>query len=496
MKSIRRNILFASGLTTAILLTSLGVFIYFLVSHSLDRQFRLLLTSRLGAVVGAMDVGHRGRISFDSPTDTLGYGHAAAFPRYVEVWNIQGHPVYKSPDLAHYSLAFARPFAGHIFFHNIRLHDDLHVGQAVALVHLESDDHDQQQGDHHDEESNRRPKDGGDGQTRTRKSDETFIVAVAHSLESLNDTKTILAGSLALGCGGAVLVSAALLVLIVTRGLAPVRHISQRIEAVGISNMSDRLTPTGVPAELTPIVQRLNELLARVQNAFTREKQLTADIAHELRTPIAGLRTTLELADKRMRTPAEYQTCVQNCLSVTLQMQVMVENLLTLSRLEGHQLHFSGGRIRVDRLVTELLEAFSAQIAARKINISHPDLQECQLSAPPGAVQMVIRNLLDNAISYTDQGGLVEIEVTPADGGVWLRTANTGSRIAAEDSARVFDRFWRGDAARTQSGLHAGLGLAIVKRVLDATGGTVRVESEMNGWFRVEVFFRDMTGHE
>ena len=90
----------------------------------------------------------------------------------------------------------------------------------------------------------------------------------------------------------------------------------------------------------------------------------------------------------------------------------------------------------------------------------------------------------------------MEIEVTQAAGGVLLRTANTGSHIAAEDSQRVFDRFWRGDAARTQSGLHAGLGLSIVKRVLDATGGNIRVVAEMNGWFQVEVFFRDMTGHE
>ncbi len=496
MKSIRRNIMFASGLTTAILLTSLGVFIYFLVSHSLDRQFRQVLASRLSAVVAAIDVGHQGRISLDSPQDALGFGQAAAFPRYVEVWNIQGHPIYKSPELAHYSLTFARPSPGSIFFHNVRLHEDLHLGQAVALVHLESDDHDQQHGEHHDGESRPGSKGGADQQSRTRRLGATFIVAVAHPLESLNDTKTILAGSLALGCGGAVLVSAALLILIVTRGLAPVRLISQRIEAVGISDMSDRLTPTGVPAELTPIVQRLNELLGRVQNAFTREKQLTADIAHELRTPIAGLRTTLELADKRIRTSAEYQDCVQNCLSVTLQMQVMVENLLTLSRLEGNQFKFSGSRVRVDRLVTEVLEVYSTEIATRKINIIHPKLQECPLSAPPGAVRMVIQNLLDNAISYTEQGGQVEIEVTQAAGGVLLRTANTGSHIAAEDSQRVFDRFWRGDAARTQSGLHAGLGLSIVKRVLDATGGNIRVVAEMNGWFQVEVFFRDMTGHE
>ncbi len=496
MKSIRRNILFASGLTTAILLTGLGVFIYFLVSHSLDRQFRILLTSRLGAVVAAMDIGRQGRINLDSPNDAFGNGRAAAFPRYVEVWNAQGQAVYKSRALAHYSLTFAWPTGGRISFRNARLHEDLYLGQALALVHLESDEHDQQHGEHHDGDSASQPKAGSDSPSRSNTSAKIYIVAVAHSLESLNDTKTILAGSLVLGCGGAVLVSAALLVLIVSRGLAPVRLISQRIEAVGISDMSDRLTAAGVPAELAPIVQRLNELLARVHNAFTREKQLTADIAHELRTPIAGLRTTLELADKRTRSPAEYQTCVQNCLSVTLQMQVMVENLLTLSRLEGNQFNFSGGRIRVDSLVTELLEAFSTEIAARNLNIIGPNLKECWLSAPPGAVRMVIQNLLDNAISYTDHGGQVEIEVAPAAEGVWLRAANTGSRVAAQDSLRVFDRFWRGDEARTQSGLHAGLGLAIVKRVLDATGGSVRVVSEMNGWFRVEVCFKDMAGHE
>lgn len=496
MKSIRRHILFASGLTSAVLLTGLGVFIYFLVSHSLDRQFRMVLTSRLGAVVAAMDVGHQGRINLDSPDDAFGNGRAAAFPRYVEVWNAQGQPVFKSREMAQYSLTFVRPIGGQISFHNARLHEDLHVGQALALVHLESSEHDQQHGEHHDGDVASHPILGSDQRASSKTSGKTYVVGVAHSLESLNDTKTILAGSLALGCGGAVLVSAALLVLIVSRGLAPVRLISQRIEAVGISDMSDRLTTTGVPVELSPIVQRLNELLTRVHNAFTREKQLTADIAHELRTPIAGLRTTLELADKRTRSPAEYQTCVQSCLSVTLQMQVMVENLLTLSRLEGNQFNFSGGRIRVDRLVTELLEAFSADIAARNLNIIHPNLTECWLSAPPGAVRMVIQNLLDNAISYTDDGGQVEIEVAPAAGGVWLRTANTGSRVAAQDSERVFDRFWRGDEARTQSGLHAGLGLAIVKRVLDAIGGSVRVVSEMNGWFRVEVYFKDMAGHE
>ncbi len=484
MTSIRRNIMLGSGLTTAFLMAALGVFLYLLVSRSLDRQFRLLLSSHLASVVSALDIGDGGHVTLDSTQDALTGVNFNLLPRFVQIWNINGDVVYKSPGLVGYSLEFNRPAGGRVLYSQMRLRDDFHLGEALAQVRIGAGEHDYQSGEP-----------GKPGSHRSDKKN-FYIVAVAHSLERLNDTKAILVGALGLGCGGAALLSVISLVIIVSRGLAPVRLIAANIGAVGTTNLSDRLATQGVPRELTPIVQRLNELLARVQNAFTREKQLTADIAHELRTPIAGLRTTLELADKRIRATDEYQQCVQSCLGVTLQMQAMVENLLTLSRLESGHTTFTDTSLRVDQMVEESVQEFSRNIQSRELNLVRGHWSECEIKAAPGAVRLVVRNLLDNAVSYTDYGGTVKMELEAEPKGVRLRIGNTGSGIAMENCDRVFERFWRGDAARTQSGLHAGLGLSLAKRVLDATGGTVRVDSEVNGWFRVEVFFRDMSEHE
>ncbi len=491
--------MFVGGLGSALLLTALGVFVYALVTHSLDRQFRLLLESRLTVVAAALDTDDHGHIRFDAPSEPAGGRHQSAFPRYIEVWNSAGRVQYKSRELGADSLTFRFPGAKHVYFDDVRVHDDLHVGEMLAAVRMEPDENDHQDGQHGQAgqlgaAKFRRIGLSGDGPKSTvgGKPATIYIIAVAHSLENLDDTKAILAVSLIVGCGGAAWLSVGALILIVSRGLKPVRWISDQIEAVGVADLSDRLATDAVPRELMPIVHRLNDLLCRLQDAFVREKQLTADIAHELRTPVAGLRTTLELADKKLRTTTEYQESVRNCLAVTLHMQAIVENLLILSRLEGNQYKFSGETFRVDLMLAETIEEYAAEISRRNLKLTWNNRSERQLSAPAGAVRLVIRNLLDNAASYTEPEGCVEIALTEDSGNIRLCIANTGSRVAAENAQRVFDRFWRGDEARSLNGLHVGLGLAIVRRIMQAIGGDITVETQAGEWFRVKVLFKNM----
>ncbi len=137
--------------------------------------------------------------------------------------------------------------------------------------------------------------------------------------------------------GLAMLVSAGGMALVVTKGLAPLNTLADRIHAIGVTDLSERIRLDESPEEMRPVVERLNGLLSNVESALARERAFTADVAHELRTPLAGLTTTLEVCGRRSRTVTEYEQVLGRCLKAARQMQAMVENLLLVARADANQ---------------------------------------------------------------------------------------------------------------------------------------------------------------
>ena len=294
---------------------------------------------------------------------------------------------------------------------------------------------------------------------------------------------------LAAGCGAATVVAVVAVGLLIGRGLRPVNQVASAIAGVGHETLSERLTEAGVPRELRPIVRRINELLARLESAFARERALTADVAHELRTPLAGVRAALEVCTGRRREPAEYERTIGRCVVTVDRLQAMVNNLLRLARLEGEERQGQGdGEVDVPELVVARWEDFAARGAERGLSVKW-ELPDGGAAArgDEESLRVIVDNLFDNAVSYAAGGTAIRVSVRNDGGGVCLEVANAGSELTTEQASQVFDRFWRGDASRAAAGVHCGLGMTLVKRIVEGLGGRIEVCSERGGQFVVAV---------
>jgi len=284
----------------------------------------------------------------------------------------------------------------------------------------------------------------------------------------------------------AVIVTSAMLISVVHGGLRPLRRLATRIEELGEGNLSARVELPHAPAELAPMVDRLNDLLARLEASFRREKAFTSDVAHELRTPLAGLRSTLEVSASKPREPDAYRTAIQESLAITCQMQTMVQNLLCLARMEAGQVQVVRECVDVAALLRECWAMVDREAAERRLRITWELANPCLVETDGHKLRQVFQNLLDNAVSYTNEGGSIAVQAKANDSQALIEITNTGCRLSPEEIERVFDRFWRGDGTRGDTG-HCGLGLSLAQRIVALLKGDIQAESMTDGRFQVRV---------
>lgn len=301
----------------------------------------------------------------------------------------------------------------------------------------------------------------------------TDATPVADNLRGLGLVLAALwAASVALAVAGSSLMRRAI--------LRPVHRIADDILAMDARDLSQRVPDSGVPDELALVIARLNALLANVESAFRREKTAIANIAHELRTPVAGLRTTLEFALAR---DAGDRTS-RACLEVVVRMQDLIATLLALARLEAGQEPVAREPVDVAPLLRTAWDGVASAAAARGITVAWTGAERAVALASADKLRTVFGNLLGNAVEYAPQGSEVSVLVTAdgAAGRVGVRIAN---RIdgPAPDVRRVFEPFWRGDQARTAGGSHCGLGLALVQRLVRLLGGEIDATIGQDGSF-------------
>jgi signal transduction histidine kinase len=283
------------------------------------------------------------------------------------------------------------------------------------------------------------------------------------------------------------LLSVLVAALTVRQGLRPLTAIAGEIAAITENNLTTRIGTEDVPAELLPIKDRLNDLLSRLEDAFKRERRFTADVSHELRTPLAGIRSTIEVTLARNRDADEYQSSLAQCLEISKSMQNMTNNLLTLARIDAHQMTFCQERIELANLVDSCWRSFSDKALKRNIVFDNriPDKIVCE--SDPDCLSIVLSNLFDNAAEYADKAGKIWVTAHQRDDSIEISIANTGCSLTNEQVAQVFDRFWRADVSRADTGAHCGLGLALVERIVRALGGSTVVELQPGGIFIIRL---------
>jgi len=291
----------------------------------------------------------------------------------------------------------------------------------------------------------------------------------------------LLGAVLALG----VAASAIIAITVTRRGLRPLGKMTHALQRVGPKQLHERVTPAGWPRELQPLAIAFDDMLARLEDSFVRLSQFSADIAHEVRTPIGNIRGEAEVALTRSRTAEEYREVIESTIAECQHLGHIVDNLLFLARTEAAEGHLE--RVSFDgRPAIEKVAAFHEPIAEEQkltLNIEG----EAVFVADEMLFSRAVNNLIENALRHTPAGGRIDIAIATGDGHSDISVSDNGAGIAAEHLPRVFDRFYRADTSRSSEGV--GLGLALVKSILDMHGGTARIASEPGRGTKVTLSF-------
>jgi len=265
---------------------------------------------------------------------------------------------------------------------------------------------------------------------------------------------------------------------IARRGLRPLRAITDAVQRTTATALNERISPQAWPKELTSLATEFDDMLARLEDTFSRLSQFSADIAHELRTPINNLMGEVEVTLARGRTAEEYRSVLESSIEECSRLSRMIDSLLFLARAENTEVKIQASWFDATKEIRAVLEFYEALSAENGVEMEARG--QATLYGDVILFRRALSNLLANALRYTPRGGKVVISIEDKSGeAVEVRVTDTGAGIAAEHLPKVFDRFYRVDPSRSQHPEGTGLGLAIVKSIMDLHRGTVTAQSEL-----------------
>jgi signal transduction histidine kinase len=260
------------------------------------------------------------------------------------------------------------------------------------------------------------------------------------------------------------------------RALRPVDEITDMARQISLQNLSGSLPVPAHRDELQRLCQAWNEMLSRLDKSARQLRQFTADASHELRTPVALIRTTAELALRQQRSIDDYQTALSRIEQEARDLTQLLESLMELARADSGQTRFSLVPVDIGDLVSEVrTQAVSINSDSRlDVAIDVPSAPLAVLG-DRGALRRLLLVLLDNAMKFTSAPGRVSLRVTETSGEVVLEVEDSGIGISKNDLPRIFDRFYQAEASRSGSGV--GLGLSIAQWIVQGHNGRIEVQS-------------------
>ncbi len=284
---------------------------------------------------------------------------------------------------------------------------------------------------------------------------------------------------------GSVLASALIAVIVTKRGLRPLEEMTQSLGRIGPTHLKERVIPADWPRELQPLAIAFDDMLERLDDSFTRLSQFSADLAHELRTPIANMLGEAQVALTRERTAAEYRETIESTIGECERLSRIVDNLLFVARVDAAREPIARKRFDARGAVEKIAAFYQAIADERHVSISCTG--DGYIYADPNLFERALGNLLDNALRFTPKNGSIQIALSEHDGDFEVAVNDNGCGIAPEHLPRVFDRFYRAEPSRGSDG--AGLGLALVKSIVDLHGGSASIQSEMGRGTTVRLTF-------
>jgi two-component system sensor histidine kinase QseC len=453
MKSIETR------LTTAIVLGSLlilgigsGVF-YVSARAVLLREFDAEIKTRAQALA-ALTTEENDRIVFKISRDMIGDYQSGDQASYYQLWLADESTLARSPSLGNVDLPLDAGSMQSPEFWDFVLPNG-EPGRAIGVEFIP-------------ELEDASPIQAGE-------SGAPVTLVVASSLENIAHTLTAFRNLLMI-LGTIMLVAMIVMIRVaIRRGLAPLAEVTDRAGQIDALSLGQRFAVQKMPIELLPICERLNDLLARLEDSFTRERQFTADAAHELRTPIAELRSLSEVSLKWPDDAEATSLAFQDALQIAFKMETIILRLLALARSESGRQLIVLTEVSVAEMVEETWRPFSDRAAENRLVVLREVPPELHLRTDRTLLEAILANLFSNAVEYTPAGGTVQIRVDPDHSWLRLAVSNSVDHLTTDDLPNLFERFWRKDAVRTPSE-HTGLGLALCKAFAELLGYLLTAE--------------------
>lgn len=264
------------------------------------------------------------------------------------------------------------------------------------------------------------------------------------------------------------------------RSILPVKTIIDTSSQITRDNLQMRIPLPTNKDELYALSQNINNLLDRIEYAIEREKQFTSDASHELKTPLAVIKGTMEVLIRKPRNQQEYEDKINFCISEVDRLNKMVDQLLLLARFENQKQNINNESIYLNALLLDQITRFSDKIATKKITINTNFTSEFYINSDSYLVSIIISNLISNAIKYTNNHGEISIILSQNSESLLFTIIDNGIGIAKNDLDKVFHSFYRADSLNHTTIKGTGLGLSIVKRLCELLSVTITIESELN----------------
>lgn len=312
-------------------------------------------------------------------------------------------------------------------------------------------------------------------------------IVVAKTGEDRRQVTARFRATLLLGTTVGVVLTAMVGAAITRRELRPAHALIKQINRISVERLSYRVDMPVKPTEVRDIAAAFNAMLKRLEDGYVKLSRFSADLAHDLRTPLNNLIGHAEVTLSRDRRPGEYATVIEDSLIEYQRLARMIDAMLFLARADSAKVALEFSHIQLNTELRKLSTYFSVLAEERGVSISIDGDATVKVDAI--LFQRAINNLLSNAVRHARDGTAIQITIDADDTDCRIDIANSGDRIPEQDLPLIFDRFYRGDRARSNSVHSTGLGLAIVKSIMELHSGRVSVESAPDGVTRFTLQF-------
>jgi len=459
MKSIRRYLTWRLLLGLLFLVVTGNTLLYLFVYHRMVSDFDAALKAEAHAFAGMMEQEPEG-ITVELRKEFLPEYNRKYNAEYYQIWSEDGEVIERSPSLKGRDLPRRTGTFESPVFWNLVLPDG-RPGRAIGVSFFPFIDYEE-----HPLIKNRM---------------EVQFVLAKDRIEISNMLRVLFLGTASL----VIIIITGIITMVprvVMSGLSPLRRLADYTATIDSKSLGSRYNSAHIPDELLPIVRRLNELLERLEHAFAREKRLTADMAHELKTPIAELRSLSEVALKWPDDAGFVNDALTDALEISKQMDRTVSVLLALGRCESGRQNVSPAPVDVKGMILELWEPWQGMADEKHMNVGFDLPEAAEVVTDRIMLSSILTNLFSNAVEYSPAGGHVECCVKVDSTDVTVSVKNSNESLTEDDLPHIFEYLWRKDPAGSDS-IHSGLGLALADAFARCLAIDIRAELLQSGDF-------------